>query len=318
MQDRYTGDIGDYAKYGLLRALCAGMRLGVAWYLCPDEDHNTDGRHIDYLDRPGKWRCFDPGLFDGLKNLVGADARSVASVERSGLLGDAVFSRAPLAFEGRPDERARARGEWFRGVMNDLASCDVVFADPDNGLARDAGYRPDQRRCWKSIPLAEVHVLARGRTAIVYHHNTHAAGGHAREIAGWLDQLGPDAIAVYWRGYSNRTFFVVNPTREILARADRLVRDWAGRFELHRLSPCTLGGPSPARSMPPTGSGGPANAAPIDARKRCPLCDKVFEGPGWGGIDAHWKAEHEHLMPYAQAWPYIKAGLNPLDPTGTS
>ena len=33
MQDRYTGDIGDFAKYGLLRALEAGHRLGVAWYL---------------------------------------------------------------------------------------------------------------------------------------------------------------------------------------------------------------------------------------------------------------------------------------------
>ena len=29
MQNRYTGDIGDYAKYGLLRALADGQRL--AW-----------------------------------------------------------------------------------------------------------------------------------------------------------------------------------------------------------------------------------------------------------------------------------------------
>ena len=43
MQNRYTGDIGDFAKYGLLRALCPGHRLGVAWYLYPDESHNEDG-----------------------------------------------------------------------------------------------------------------------------------------------------------------------------------------------------------------------------------------------------------------------------------
>ena len=54
MQNRYTGDIGDFAKYGLLRALSKGKRLGVAWYLYPDEEDNTDGRHIDYLQQPEK------------------------------------------------------------------------------------------------------------------------------------------------------------------------------------------------------------------------------------------------------------------------
>ena len=33
MQNRYVGDIGDYVKYGLLRALADGRQLGVAWYL---------------------------------------------------------------------------------------------------------------------------------------------------------------------------------------------------------------------------------------------------------------------------------------------
>lgn len=66
MQNRYTGDIGDFAKYGLLRALSRGRQLGVAWYLYPDEAHTADGKHIQYLDNPGKWRTLDPVLFDGL------------------------------------------------------------------------------------------------------------------------------------------------------------------------------------------------------------------------------------------------------------
>lgn len=36
MQNRYTGDIGDYVKYALLRALIKGHRLDVAWYLSPN------------------------------------------------------------------------------------------------------------------------------------------------------------------------------------------------------------------------------------------------------------------------------------------
>jgi hypothetical protein len=40
----------------------------------------------------------------------------------------------------------------------------------------------------------------------------------------------------------------------------------------------------------------------------CPECQHIFRGKGWGGIDAHWKAKHEHLLPYEEAWPLIVAG----------
>ena len=49
MQNRYVGDIGDYLKLGILRALSPGYHLGVAWWLFPDEAHNRDGRHIGYM-----------------------------------------------------------------------------------------------------------------------------------------------------------------------------------------------------------------------------------------------------------------------------
>ena len=47
VQDRYVGDVGDFGKYGLLRALCGGdLTLGVVWYLYPDEEANNDGDDI--------------------------------------------------------------------------------------------------------------------------------------------------------------------------------------------------------------------------------------------------------------------------------
>jgi hypothetical protein len=42
--------------------------------------------------------------------------------------------------------------------------------------------------------------------------------------------------------------------------------------------------------------------------KVCPGCDHEFQGNGWDGIDAHWRAKHEHIMPYGVAWPLIEAG----------
>lgn len=42
--------------------------------------------------------------------------------------------------------------------------------------------------------------------------------------------------------------------------------------------------------------------------KVCPECGHVFQGNGWDGIDAHWRAKHETVMPYSEAWPQIKEG----------
>jgi hypothetical protein len=42
--------------------------------------------------------------------------------------------------------------------------------------------------------------------------------------------------------------------------------------------------------------------------KVCPECGHIFQGEGWGGIDAHWRAKHEDIMPYEKAWPLLKSG----------
>jgi len=32
------------------------------------------------------------------------------------------------------------------------------------------------------------------------------------------------------------------------------------------------------------------------------LCDHIFRGSGWDGIDAHWRAKHEDVLKYADFW----------------
>ena len=69
MQNKYVGDIGDYVKLAILRALSPGYRIGIAWWLVVDEHQKKDGRHTSYLCEPEKWRRFDPSLFDGLRQI---------------------------------------------------------------------------------------------------------------------------------------------------------------------------------------------------------------------------------------------------------
>ena len=235
MQNRYTGDIGDFAKYALLRALAPGYSLGVAWYLYPDEDHNKDGRHVDYLANDA-WRRYDPPLFDGLKGIVRSGARSVTAVENANLLPGASFSRALLnADEPAPPRRRRWRKQWFSDLVHDLAECGLVFADPDNGLCEDTRYQWGSRKFWKRLPLGEAHALAQGRPAVIYHHNSYFKGGHAAEIQHWLSLLKMDAVALYWRRISPRTFFVLNPDETIQSRASAFADNWAPHLEFHTI-----------------------------------------------------------------------------------
>lgn len=135
MQDRYTGDIGDFGKLGLLRQLSnrTGLSIGVNWYLVPDEVHNGDGRHIGYLQNAG-FRSCDEALWRTLGQIVSSGRRKVAALEEAGIL-PAVFYSDVLDFSNTTkQERASIRREWHTMASERLRKCDVVFTDPDNGL----------------------------------------------------------------------------------------------------------------------------------------------------------------------------------------
>ncbi len=57
MKHQYFGDINDYRKYGLLRALsqASGLSLGVCWLLTAP-DARPDGEFRNYLEQPRRWR----------------------------------------------------------------------------------------------------------------------------------------------------------------------------------------------------------------------------------------------------------------------
>ena len=229
MQDKFTGDIGDYAKYSLLRALSDGFNLGIAWYLYPDEKETKDGRYIDYLDNPQKWQHPDPETFDTLRKIVKSGKRNVATVETSGILSNVKFSRRILDFQGcNPSEQKKWRFDWFTKTLSDLEHCDLIFADPDNGLKRQETFRPGQRKHGKSISVCEVRALSNNgrRPVVIYHHNSHRKGGHDAEVQHWQRQLGRGTCAVRWRYISPRTFFILNCYKILAERAKRWSESW--------------------------------------------------------------------------------------------
>ena len=169
MQDRYTGDIGDFGKLGLLRVLQAqGLTIGVNWYLTPDEDHNEDGKYTIYLDDEMYRKC-DEALWLELKQIVKADQRKVSALQNDRIL-QAVFYDEALDFAGKKKtERISTREGWHKQAVDQLSELDVVFVDPDNGLVvPSAEGRPKENKYAKPDELLAYY--RKGSTVIYYQH----------------------------------------------------------------------------------------------------------------------------------------------------
>lgn len=236
MQNRYAADIGDFVKLSMLRHLTASRRLGVLWWLYPDEAHNADGKHVAYLDRPHLWRSLDPVLFDHLRSIVESGNRNVEALEQVGLFEDAVYFNDAVPVEGRTSDRRASRSAWFDGACNAVRDCDLLFLDPDNGL-ETANYSAGARKAGKSVALAELKSLQReGRTIIVYHHHTRMAGGNILELAHWgarLAELGFRVDALRAAVGTARAFFLLDATSEMRSHAADFAGRWGSKVTWH-------------------------------------------------------------------------------------
>ena len=134
MQNRYSGDIGDFGKLGLLRALRpCNIPIGINWYLVPDETHNSDGRHVKYLEKDVFRQC-DEELWRELGKIVHNGKRTVRSLQSENIL-PAVHYSAVLDFSGKKrNEREGIRRIWHRRAMKQLSGAGIICTDPDNGL----------------------------------------------------------------------------------------------------------------------------------------------------------------------------------------
>lgn len=184
MQDRYTADLGDFGKYGLLNALAADadadappLTLGVQWYRVPDENHLNDGKFTGYLRRTPaneeQFRACAPKLYDQLSRLVSKGRRTLDAVERDAVLPATTtyFSR-PLTYDGLNPARGRRaahRAQWHADALDTLKRCDLVFLDPDNGLecavSATASAGPKYALISEAAAFAE-----RGQSLAIYHH----------------------------------------------------------------------------------------------------------------------------------------------------
>lgn len=180
MKDQYVGDINDYVKYSLLRALqyARSGRLLVCWMRTPN-DTRGDGRLTDYLGAPDRYRSIDPVLFDALHCLVRDGRRCLPAVEEAELIPRANYFGALLG------DGAASREGFLDGLHEAIADEDLVFFDPDNGL--DVASVPLGRLgSRRYLYTRDVPPLLDGRSGVIYQHfpRENRAAYVARRLAG--------------------------------------------------------------------------------------------------------------------------------------
>jgi hypothetical protein len=253
MQNRYVGDISDFVKLGVLRALSPGYRLGVAWWLHPDETHNRDGRHIVYLRHPDWWWHFDAQLFDALEAIVTSGQQNVRALETANILPGAIFASDLIPVWGPIQDRLHRRRQWFERVQHILAEADLIFLDPDNGL-EPVSHQQRSSKFGKRVLLTELRELATPeRCVIVHHHQIRRKGGHFVEMERDADRLRQSGFgtvdALRFSSRSPRVFFLLDAPAAIRQRAQQIEAKWHRLITWH-----------PDRVMAGRGHVGPASS----------------------------------------------------------
>lgn len=220
MEDKYVGDIGDFGKYALLRVLAGhDVALGIVWYLTKFQNNNQDGHFIHYLASPQGAKelgeC-DFKLFTSLRKIVECKDRRVARIREDGIFSKkTVFYEEHLDFANAPRQlRPQIRAGWFHKALKCVEGTQLLFLDPDNGLALD-----ERMKYWKTGPkyayLDEVRgFLGQNKNVILYCHQDRRKGGlneQVREGIELLSKQSPicEAWAFTFHRQSVRIYFLV-------------------------------------------------------------------------------------------------------------
>jgi len=165
VKHQYVGDINDYRKYALLRALSSGgaNRIGVCWMLTPD-DGGTDGGKLAYLEQPDRHRRFDPELFDILAHAAGEpERRRLQTIEDSGAIAGAAYYNETLS------DDAAGRAAFMDRCSTQFRDAELVFFDPDNGL--EVSLPKGRKSSSKYLYLDEVaSFYEAGKSPLIYQH----------------------------------------------------------------------------------------------------------------------------------------------------
>ena len=255
MQDRFVGDIGDFGKYGLLRALTGlwdwelggplpehkRLSLGVVWCV-PDEQTIADtpeghGQNVGYLFnakvKPQFQKC-DPDLFNAMKNTV-CNTRNLREIEKNQILGpDTIFYDAPIPRD--------TRKQWLDDAVIHTSKAKIIFLDPDVGVADPEKDRAPKQTSYRRkdasqyVFLSDIIAFTQGKIVIIY--QSFGRSTYHDQMAKWSMQLRNafpqvSPIMLNFKAHHPRAFIILPAARHAKKIDARLAKMLKGPWGQH-------------------------------------------------------------------------------------
>lgn len=168
VRNEWVGDIGDFSRSGLLRTLfgtpdnpVGDLKLGVVWCL------NNADKSGTYIKTPEEYRYLDKTLYNSLGELCG-DRRTIAEFQRSRILPTDIYFKKPISGLSK-----RERADWLNTALEKTNAANVIFIDPDTGIApigeskRDCRRRPTTNRNAEHIYMDELNSFWKAKKSLI-------------------------------------------------------------------------------------------------------------------------------------------------------
>lgn len=226
MQDRYVGDIGDYANNGLLRYL-SGVTdvsldvrscLGIIWYRTKPSDsqlRESIGNRIDYLNSSDSndwvYRKCDPPLYDALQTMVGESLKYRTRRTISQIENRQILPNDTLHFKEYMPDTQEGRELWLKRAQQKTTGARLVFVNPDIGIDLNENTISPAH-----ISIGEIRKLYKpNKILIIYQHFNrnqgtvpHQIQHTSRHLERELDPM-PLLWALQWNRAPIRFYFIV-------------------------------------------------------------------------------------------------------------
>lgn len=184
MKNQYVCDIGDFGKYLLLNYIAKSspkdeiLSLGINWYLTPDDNKN-DGKYTDYLknDKNNMRDSLCPlscAVYDKLKRIYDIEGkrRTVESIKKR-----EVLPLKTIFFDNKKEMPTdnKERNGWIKNSIDKLSKNEIIFLDPDNGIA----FNEKNKDLTKYVLLSDIkeYIENTNSNIVIYHHGSRRKGG---------------------------------------------------------------------------------------------------------------------------------------------
>ncbi|MGA1931364.1 hypothetical protein ACH5BF_01380 [Arcobacter sp. YIC-464] len=246
MQDRYSGDVGDFGKFHLLRFLLNNQEYNLSqiWYMYPDETHNNDGLYINYFEKVKK---FDYELEEKLLEITQTN-RCVKALEESKLVKNTKYFSLYVNENAKDD--LVYRKAWFQKALKFSENSDFIAVDPDNGVATKLIKKDETKdikiqsfedfktksKAGKYIFDEEIKHLYKNCKCLIIYHHLNRTMSHDKQIEILKSKFEKEykkVFAIKHKPYSPRVFFFLCSCDEVASFLEKRLKEFENSFSIH-------------------------------------------------------------------------------------